>query len=158
MRHTSCQLLGLVVLCLTISVGCKPSNEPTSAVPQSTPPKIVLIEVGGVDATLDYGEYTYEQKPQFISSMETQLVAIKHSLEAFAIRINSSGDEAKAVASPRIEALREQVALLRARIVVAKNSTPSTWLKAKTATDEIYDTLNDEYDAAREWISDQIAP
>lgn len=123
-----------------------------------TEEQMTQTEVAVDDATKDWEAYTYEQKTDFIGSMEQALAAIKGSIEELDTRVEELEAEAKDDATDRLEALRVQAALLESNIEKAKNATPSTWDKVKASTGETYDKLKRNFNDARQWMGEAIAP
>ena len=105
------------------------------------------------EATQDSEPYIYEQKAQFIASMEAELAAIKRSIDELAIRIEGSGAEAKAAATPRLNELRHQADLLQTHIDEVKDATASTWDTVKATTRETYENLKHSFADARQSMS-----
>ena len=73
-------------------------------------------------------------------------------------RVEKSSDAAKAEAKPKLQALRDQTAKLTKQLDEAKNATESTWDSVKAGFKKGYGELKDGFQAARQWVSDKIAP
>ena len=152
-------MTGLAVLSFTLVVGCNPSAETTSdPATETTEERMTRTEAAVGDAGLDLEAYTYEQKTQFIASMETELEAINDSIDELALRIEKSGAEAKAAATPRLNELRNDTRLLQIRLDEVKGATASNWNTVKASTRETYDNLKENLAGARQWLSDLIEP
>ena len=147
-------MTGLAALSFTLVVGCNPSAETTSdPATETTEQEMTRTDATRTgatraegsrtdgDATRDSETYTYEQRTQFIASMETELEAINDSIDELAQRIERSGAEAKAVATPRLNELRNEARLLQNRLDEVKEATDSNWNTVTASTRETYDNL-----------------
>lgn len=158
MKYTTC-LIGVAVLTSTLAVGCKPSGEKTpDPETETTQQQMSRAETAVGDASQDLEAYTFAQKKQFIASMEAELEAINRSIDELAMRIEKSGADAKASAAPRLDELRHDADLLEANLDEVKNATASTWDSVKSTTRETYDNLKQNFNDARQWMSDNIEP
>jgi hypothetical protein len=54
--------------------------------------------------------------------------------------------------------LRDEAAGLNKQLDQAKNATESTWDSVKAGTKKAYNGLKDDFQQARQWASDKIAP
>jgi prefoldin subunit 5 len=152
-------MTGLAALSFTLVVGCNPSAETTSdSATETTQERMTRTESAVGDARQDLEAYTYEQRTQFIASMETELEAINESIDELALRIERSGAEAKAAATPRLNELRNEARLLQNRLDEVKEATDSNWNTVKASTRETYDNLKQNLAGARQWLSDTIEP
>jgi len=103
-------------------------------------------------------DYTYAQKTAFVEATQTQLAAINRDLEQLAAKIEKCSDAAKAEATPKLQAVREQADKLNQQLDKAKNATESTWDDVKAGTRKAYGELKDDFQQARRWVSDKIDP
>lgn len=149
-------LSGLAVLCFLFVVSCKPSAEETlDSEMETTGQQTTRTETAVGDTTKDLEAYTYEQKTEFIASMEEELEDINRSIDELAARMASSSAEARAAATPRLDELRHQANLLHGRIDELKDATASTWDTVKATTRDAYDNLKQNFEDARQWMSDK---
>ncbi len=156
MKSTT-RLFAVAVFSMTLAVGCKPAAHRTSD-EDITGQQIARTEAAVVDARHNLDAYTYDQKAQFIAAMEADMAAINRSINELSVRIERSAADVKAAANPRLNELRNQASLLEARINEVKGSTATTWDTVKANTRETYDNLINNFDDARQWMSDKLAP
>ena len=90
--------------------------------------------------------------------MQVQLAEIDRELDQLAAKIEKSNAAAKAEVTPKLQALRAQVAKLNTHLDEAKNATESTWDDVKAGFKQGYGELKDGFYQARQWVSDKIAP
>lgn len=125
---------------------------------EMTEEPMTRTEASANDAAGDWEAYDYEQKTDFIASMEQELKAIKGNIDELDTRFENLEGEASNDATGRLEALREQADRLEANIEKARDATPSTWDKMKASTGETYDKLKRNFNDARQWMGEAIAP
>jgi hypothetical protein len=153
MRHRQ-----LAVTCLAITgfaMGCKPSAEQDR---KATAEQFDKVKQETKEAAQEMKDYAYAQKAEFVEKMQGQLDAINKDLDQLAARIEKSSDAAKAEAKPKLQGLRDQAARLTKQLDEAKNATESTWDDVKAGFKKGYAELKDGFQAARQWVSDKIAP
>jgi chromosome segregation ATPase len=151
MKNTS-----LVITFLTITafaVGCKPSDE--NSTPQQQLDKVKTETKADAQEMKDYA---FAQKADFVAKMQGQLDALNKDLDALSVKIENSSDAVKAEAKPKLQALRDQAAGLNKQLDEAKNATESTWDSVKGSFAKAYDALKNDFQQARQWASDKIAP
>jgi uncharacterized coiled-coil DUF342 family protein len=90
--------------------------------------------------------------------MQGQLDALNKGIDALSAKIDNSSDAIKADAKPKLQALRDEAAGLNKQVDEAKNATDSTWDKVKADSEKAYQSLKDDFQQARQWASDKIAP
>jgi hypothetical protein len=145
----------LVITFAAITVfaaGCKPAEE------QSTAQQIDKVKTETKADAQEMKDYAFAQKAEFVAKMQVQLDALKKDTEALSAKIESSSDAVKADAKPKLQALRDQAAGLNKQLDEARNATESTWDSIKTGSEKAYDALKDDFQQARQWASDKIAP
>ena len=153
MKHT---VLAVTFLALTaFVVGCKPSAEES---PKPTSQQFDKVQKETQAAAQDMKDYTLAQKAEFVAKMQGQLDEINRDLDQLAAKIEKANDAAKAEATPKLQALRNQTAKLGKQLDEAKNATESTWGDVKAGFKKGYNELSDGFQAARQWVSDKIAP
>jgi ElaB/YqjD/DUF883 family membrane-anchored ribosome-binding protein len=102
--------------------------------------------------------YAYAQRADFVATMQGQLDALNKDIDALSAKIESSSDAVKADAKPKLQALRDEASGLNKQLDEAKNATESTWESVKAGTKKAYNGLKDDFQQARQWASDKIAP
>jgi hypothetical protein len=148
MKHRT--LLLTLLSSAAFAVGC--SKEET------TSQQLDKAQAETKQAAQDMKDYTYAQKAEFVATMETQLAEINRDLDLLAAKIEKSNDAAKAEATPKLQALRDQTAKLTKQLDEAKNATESTWGDIKAGFKKGYSELKDGFNQARQWASEKIAP
>ena len=146
-------LLAITFCAVTVfAAGCKPSEE------QSTAQQLDKVKTETKADAKEMKDYAFAQKAEFVATMQGQLDALNKDLDALSAKIESSSDAVKNEAKPKLQALRDQAALLNKQLDEAKNATESTWDSVKAGTKKAYDGLKDDFQQARQWASDKIAP
>jgi chromosome segregation ATPase len=145
-------------------VGCKPAADKSSAEINlnAATEKVETKARETAEATKELAtarkEYAYAQRAEFVTEKQAELAAINRDLDALSAKVEVSSDTMKAEAKPKIQALRDQSALLNKQLDSAKDATESTWGSVKTASSKAYDDLKDGFTKARQWVSEKIAP
>ncbi|MEK7685204.1 MAG: hypothetical protein AAB466_07275 [Verrucomicrobiota bacterium] len=153
MKHKQ---LAITFLAITaFAVGCKPSAEQDR---KATAEQFDKVQKETTEAAQDMKDYTFAQKAAFVENMQGQLAEINRDLDQLSARIEKSSDAAKAEAKPKLQALRDQAAKLNQQLDEVKNATESTWGDVKAGFKKGYGELKDGFQAARQWVSDKIAP
>ena len=134
-----------------LSMGCDKEQASASR-------KIDALKVETAQAEQDINNYTYAQKAEFSAKMKSQLAEINRDLDQLSARIEGSSDSIKAEAKPKLEALREQTALLNKQLGAVENATESTWDSVKSGTSKAYEAVKEGFQQSRQWVSDKIAP
>ena len=143
--------LGITFLSVVaFAVGC--NQEPT------TSQQIDKAKTETADAARDMKDYTFAQKPEFVTKMQAQLDALNKDLDQIAAKIESSSDAIKTDAKPQIQALRDQSAGLTKQLDAVRNATESTWDNAKATSQKAFDSAKVGFQQARQWLSDKIQP
>ena len=135
---------------VTFAVGC--NQEPTAS------QQIDKAQTATADAARDMKDYTFAQKPEFVTKMQGQLDALNKDLDQLSTKIESSSDAIKADAKPKLQALRDQSAELTKQLDKARNATESTWDSVKASSQKAFDSAKDGFQQARQWLSDKIQP
>ncbi len=155
----STQLAIACLATLALAVGCKPSSEPPATeTRQATERQFDQVKQETKEAAQARNDYAYEQKTEFVANMQVQLAEINRELDQLAARIEKASDAAKAEATPKLQALREQVAKLNTHLDEAKGATESTWDDVKAGFNQGYSDLKDGFNQVRQWVSEKIAP
>ena len=145
--------LAITLLAATVfTVGCKPSET------QSTSQQLDKVKIETKADAKEMKDYAFAQKAEFVATMQSQLDALNKDIDALSAKIESSSDAVKADAKPRLQALRDEAAGLNKQLDEAKNATESTWDRVKTGSEKAYNGLKDDFQQARQWASDKIAP
>ena len=143
----------LLILLLSVSafaVGC--DKEPTAS------QQLDKVKAETKQAAQDMKDYTYAQKAEFVTSMQTQLAALNQDLDQLAAKVEKSSDAVKAEAQPKLQVLRDQTAQLNKQLDEVKNATESTWDSVKGGFKKAYEASKEGFQQARQWVSDKIAP
>ena len=131
-------------------VGC--DKEPTTAQQLDT------VKTETKQAASDMKDYTFAEKDEFVKYMQGQLTALNADLDKLSAKIDSSSDDIKAEAKPKLQALRDQAAKLNQQLADDSNATASTWDSVKADTKKAYDSMAAGFADARQWVSDKIKP
>jgi ElaB/YqjD/DUF883 family membrane-anchored ribosome-binding protein len=134
------------------AVGCKPSDDKTAA------QQIDKVQNETQQAAQDMKDYTFAQKAEFVKAMQDQLDNLNQDLDKLSAKIDSSSDDIKAQAKPKLQALRDQAAGLKQQLTDAQNATESTWDSVKAGSKKAYTALQNSFMESRQWLSDKIAP
>lgn len=111
------------------------------------------------DATdLDIENYTYDQKAQFVQTMEIRLAEINQELNEISAKLERSSEETRAEAQPKLRALRDQSATLSRQLEEVKNASESKWEDVKIRSQETFESLEEGFQESRQWLSEKIAP
>ena len=141
------------------AVGCKPSAESSATkTGGATAEQFDKVKQETKEAAQATKDYAYEQKAEFVATMQQQLEAIQRDLDQLSAKIEKSSDAAKAEAKPKLQALRDQAAKLNQKLDTARNATESTWGEVKAGFTKGYGELKDGFNQARQWVSEKIAP
>jgi cytochrome c556 len=152
----------LAIACLAtiaLAVGCKPSSEPPATeTRQATARQFDQVKQETKEAAQAMNDYAYAQKAEYVATRQAELAEINRELDQLAARIEIATDAAKTEATPKLQALREQVAKLNTHLDEAKNATESTWDDVKAGFNQGYSDLKDGFNQVRQWLSEKIAP
>lgn len=140
----------MVLSVATLAVGCE--KEQTSS------PPLERVRTETREAAQEVKEYTYAQKAEYTTRMESQLAEINRDLDQLAAKIERSSDKAKADANPKLQALRDQAAGLNKQLDQVRNATESTWDSVKSGTRDAFEAMKEGFHQSRQWLSDKIAP
>jgi predicted nucleic acid-binding Zn-ribbon protein len=143
--------LGITLLSIAVlAVGC--NQEPT------TSQQIDKAQTETATAARDMKDYAFAQKAEFVTKMQGQLDALNKDLDQLSAKIEASRDAIKTDAKPRLKALRDQSAGLTKQLDNARNATESTWESVKATSQKAFDSAQDGFQQARQWLSDKIQP
>ena len=146
-------LLAITFLAIAaFAVGCKPSED------SSTSQQLDKVKTETKADAQEMKDYAYAQRAEFVATMQGQLDALNKDIDALSAKIESSSDAVKADAKPKLQALRDEASGLNKQLDEAKNATESTWDSVKAGTKKAYNGLKDDFQQARQWASDKIAP
>jgi chromosome segregation ATPase len=134
------------------AVGCKQSND------NSTAQQLDKVKTETKADAQAMKDYAFAQKADFVADMQVQLDALNKDIDALSAKIDKSSDAAKADAKPKLQALRDEAAKMNKQLDEAKNATESTWDSAKAGFNKGYDAMKADFQQARQWASDKIAP
>lgn len=125
---------------------------------QTTAQQVDKVQAETKQAAQDMKDYTFAEKAEFVTAMQGQLTNLDQDLDTLSAKIDSSSDAIKAEAKPKLQALRDQQAQLKAQLADAQNATESTWDSVKDGTKKAYASMEQSFTDARQWLSDKIAP
>jgi chromosome segregation ATPase len=134
------------------AVGCQKADDKTAA------QQLDKVQTETKEAAQDMKDYTFAQKAEFVKAMQDQLANLNQDLEKLSAKIDSSSDDIKAQANPKLQALRDQAADLNQQLADAQNATESTWDSVKAGSQKAYAALQNSFMESRQWLSDKIAP
>jgi len=134
------------------AVGCKPSDD------NSTSLQLDKVKTETKADAQEMKDYAYAQRAEFVTSMQGQVDALNKDIDALSAKIENSSDTVKADAKPKLQALRDEAAGMNRQLDEAKNATESTWDSVKAGSQKAYNGLKDDFQQARQWASDKIAP
>jgi len=143
-------LLLTLLAATAFTVGCE--KAPTASQQLDT------MKAETKQAAADMKNYTFAQKDEFVKAMQAQLTTLNQDLDKLAAKIESSSDDVKAEAKPKLQALRDQAAKMSQQLADDQNATETTWESVKAATQKGYDAMAASFSDARQWVSDKIAP
>jgi len=143
-------LLITLLSAAAFAVGC--DKQPTTA------QQIDTVQTETTQTAQDMKDYTFEQKAEFVTAMQGQLATLNQDLDKLSAKIDTSSDDIKAEAKPKLQALRDQATKLNQQLADASNATKSTWDSVKADSKKAYDALEKSFTSARQWVSDKIAP
>ena len=103
-------------------------------------------------------DYAFAQKAEFVADMQGQLDALNKDLDQLSAKIDKSSDAVKADAKPKLQALHDQAAQMNKQLDEARNATESTWDSVKAGSRKTWDAMKNDFQKARQWASDKIAP
>jgi len=152
----------LAIACLatlTMMIGCRPPSEtPVTEIGPTSERQIVPVNQPATEGTRTMNDYTYAQRADYVAIRQAELNEINQQLDQLADRIENASAATKTDATPKLQALREQVAKLNAHLEDAKNASESTWDTVKENVNQGYSDMKVGFDQIRSWLSDKIAP
>ena len=125
---------------------------------KTTSQQLEKVQNETAQAAQDMKDYTFAQKADFVKDMQAQLDKLNHDLDDLSAKIENSSDAVKTEARPKLQALRDQATQLNQQLADAQNATESTWDSVKAGTKKAYDSVENSFMEARQWVSDKIAP
>ena len=153
-RYLLLTLLGAAAL-LT---GCDRPETPTTDTSETTAKQLDKVRTDTKAAAQDMMDYAYAQKSEFVAKMQGQLDEINRELDQLAAKIEKANDAVKTEATPKIQALRDQLASLTKQLDDAKSANESAWGDIKTGFKKGFSELKDGFQQARQWAAEKIAP
>ena len=147
------RLLAITFLAVTaFAVGCKPAQD------SSTSRQLDKVNAETKADAQAMKDYAFAQKADFVADMQVQADALNKDLDALSAKIEKSSDAVKADAKPKLQALRDKAAKMNQQLDEARNATESTWDSVKASARKAGDALKNDFQQARQWASDKIAP
>jgi len=102
--------------------------------------------------------YTYAQKKQFVNEMKKELDEIQKDLDKLSERVARSKGDTKESWEKRLNVVREELELTKAKIKDAENAKESGWEDVKNGFSKARDSLKKSFEDTRQWLSDKIEP
>ena len=140
----------LTVVVATFLVGCE--QEKTTA------QKLDQLKAETKQVARDLEDETYGKRAEFTARTKLQLDSLNLELTQLEARIEKASGTAKADSAAKIKALREKTSELGQKLDDIKNATESNWETVKSGTKKGLVELQDQFNQARQWISEKIAP
>lgn len=149
MKHETVLIAWLSGAAFTI--GCDQADTTTSQ-------RLENVEDRNDATDLDIENYTYNQKDQFVQTMEIRLAEINQELNEMSAKLERSSAEARAEAQPKMRALRDQSDALSRQLDEVKDASESNWENVKIRSQETFESLEEGFQESRQWLSEKIAP
>ena len=144
-------LITLTALCAVVfAVNCKKSATSSQ--------QLDKVQDKTTEAAREMKDYVYAQKDEFILTMKARLADLNRDLDQLTVRIERSSDVIKADAKPKLDALLAQIAVLNKQLDQVASASESSWDNAKGDFRESYEVSKNEFQRARQWLSEKIAP
>jgi len=157
MKNTIMKNLLLAVTFVAVTAfaaGCKPAEDTSTTTAQQ-------LDKAKTESKADakaLKDYAFAQKAEFVADMQGQLDALNKDLDQLSAKIDKSSDAVKADAKPKLQALRDESAKMNKQLDEARNATESTWDSVKDGSRKTWDAMKNDFQKARQWASDKIAP
>jgi outer membrane murein-binding lipoprotein Lpp len=148
MKHTTRFLMLLAAA--VIATGCDKK--------QTTSQQLDGVQTKAAEVAQNIKDYTFSEKEEFVRSERKLLTELNRDLDELAAKVDKASAEVKAEAQPRIETLRGQTARLNKQLDDAASATESSWEKFKVEVRKTHTESKVEFDKARQWLSDKVAP
>jgi chromosome segregation ATPase len=143
----------ITFLAITVfAMGCKPSEE------SSTSQQMDKVKTETKADEQEMKDYAFAQRAEFVAKMQVKLDALNKNIDALSVKIANSSDAVKEEAKPKMQELRDHATQLKKQIDEARSATESTWDSVKATSATAYNALKDDFQQARQWASDKIAP
>ncbi len=140
----------LTVIAATFLVGCEQEK--------SNSQKLDQLKAETKQVARDLDDETYGKRAEFTARTKIQLDSLNLELSQLEARIEKASGTAKADSTAKIKALREKTSELGQKLDDIKNATESNWETVKSGTKKGLVELQDQFNQARQWISEKIAP
>jgi BMFP domain-containing protein YqiC len=140
----------LTVITATFLVGCEQEKTTSQKLDQ------LKAETKLVARELD--DETFGKRAEFTARTKAQLDSLNADLVLLEARIAKASGDAKADSEAKIKALREKTAALGLQLDSMKDATESNWETVKSSTKKGLSELQDQFNLARQWMSEKIAP
>jgi cytochrome c556 len=148
------QLLVISLLCVAVATACKPVDDKMSSNSGSVPATTAMQPKSmSADGTQAGRVYAYEQKSEFVSSMKSQLAELSRSVDELSARVDKSTDSVKTEATPKVTALRAQVATMTQQLAKVDDATASNWVAVRSGAESAHVALRDSLMQSRDWMT-----
>lgn len=101
-------------------------------------------------------DYSYDKKDAFVAQASTNLATIDQKIKELSDKAATASDSAKADAQAKIQALREQRAVLNQKLDALKNATAADWDAVKADFTNAYDQMKTSCQEAWQWLTDKL--
>jgi hypothetical protein len=125
---------------------------------QTASQQLDAVQDKSAEVAAGIDDYAYSQKEAFIAAQRTQLAALNRDLDELAAKVEKSSEAVRADAQPRIKTLRDQTARLNKHLDDAADATESGWDQLKADIKQTQAASKEEFNKARLWLSEKIAP
>ena len=140
----------LTVIAATFLVGCEQEK--------SNSQKLDQIKAETKQVARDLDDETYVKRAEFTARTKIQLDSLKLELTQLEARIGKASGTAKADSEAKIQTLREKTSQLGQKLDDLKDATESNWDSVKSGAKKGLVELQDQFNQARQWMSEKIAP
>lgn len=148
------------LLLAALFAGCDfgKKEDPVVLAADKTSQELVAATTAAQDVAEEMRAFAFDQRAVFTAKMTAKVEALRENVSTLSAKIDGSTAEVKSAAAPKLKALRDQMKVLEKQLVALEGATPSTWDGIKADSLKAYVAVDDGFDDARRWVSEQIAP
>jgi predicted nucleic acid-binding Zn-ribbon protein len=150
-------LLTLIAVGLLAAGGCSKSNQASLDVNAGTSASNESGSSKSKGPSVDV-DYSYSQKNDYVAKLKSQMADINKQIDNLSDKVANASADARAQASPRLEALKAKARNLDVQIDKVQNASESTWDEVKMNSKKAFSDMKDGFRDARQWLSEKIAP
>lgn len=163
MKHKRLFSLSLIVplsAVAILSVACKPSSDTDTAQarPATVDQQMTEAQRGASETSRTFQAYTYEQRGELVANLNQQLDELNNRIDELSDNVAKASLAVRAEAEPRLQELRLKAKVLAQQLDDVEKATPSTWDSVKARASMAYDDVMDNFQQARQWVSEKVAP